>query len=131
MGIDKKIEERHATRLKHLEDPNYRRWSDLVDTKSWNYGARMDSSMLASYLANELINGVEVDGTDKNVIRLIKDNLDNPEINWKGMFAYLDEELANIAKLDVERMVTEVETLASLLNPYRDKVFKNSTFIGY
>ena len=38
MGIDKIIEERHATRLKHLEDPNYRRWSDLVDTKSYNYG---------------------------------------------------------------------------------------------
>lgn len=131
MGIDKIIEERHATRLKHLEDPNYRRWSDLVDIKSYNYGARMDSSMLASYLANELINGVEVDGTDKNVIRLIKANLDNPEINWKGMFAYLDEELANIDKLDVSCMVTEVETLESLLEPYRDKVITNTTFIGY
>ena len=93
--------------------------------------ARMDSSMLASYLANELINGVEVDGTDENVIRLIKDNLDNPEINWKGMFAYLDEELANITKLDVSYMVTEVETLASLLNPYRDEVIADTTFIGY
>lgn len=131
MGIDKIIEERHATRLKHLEDPNYRRWSDLVDTKSYNYGARMNSSMLASYLANELINGVEVDGTDRNVIRLIKANLDNPDINWKGMFAYLDEELANIAKLDVSYMAAEVETLASLLNPYRDKVITNITFIGY
>ena len=131
MGIDKIIEERHATRLKHLEDPDYRRWSDLVDTKSYNYGARMDSSMLASYLANELINGVEVDGTDENVIRLIQANLDNSEINWRGMFAYLDEELANITKLDVSYMVTEVETLASLLNPYRDEVLKNSTFIGY
>lgn len=131
MTIDEIIEKRHTTRLKHLEDPNYRRWSDLVDTKSYNYGARMDSSMLASYLANELINGVEVDGTDTNVIRLIKANLDNPEINWKGMFAYLDEELANIAKLDVSYMATEVETLASLLNPYRDKVITNTTFIGY
>ena len=131
MGIDKIIEERHATRLKHLEDPSYRRWSDLVDTKSYNYGARMDSSMLASYLANELINGVEVDGTDENVIRLIKDNLDNPEINWKGMFAYLDEELANITKLDVSYMVTEVETLASLINPYRDEVLVTPTYIGF
>ena len=44
----------------------------------------MDSSMLASYLANDLINGVETDGTDENVIRLIEANLDNPKINWKG-----------------------------------------------
>lgn len=131
MGVDKIIEERHATRLKHLEDPNYRRWSDLVDTGSYNYGARMDSSMLASYLANELINGVEVDGTDKNVVRLIEDNLDNPEINWKGIYAYLDEELANIAKLDVSYMATEIRTLESLLEPYRDKVITNTTFIGY
>lgn len=131
MKIDKIIKTRHTLRRKHLEDPDYRRWSDLIDTESYNYRARMDSSMLASYLANELINGVEVDGTDENVIRLIKDNLDNPEINWKGMFAYLDEELANITKLDVSYMVTEVETLASLLNPYRDEVLKNSTFIGY
>ena len=131
MGIDKIIEERHATRLKHLEDPNYRKWSDLIDTKSYNYGARMDSSMLASYLANELINGVEVDGTDRNVIRLIEANLSNPEINWKGMFAYLDEELVNITRLDVSYMAMEVETLASLLNPYRDKVIVDTTFIGY
>lgn len=84
MGIDEIIKIRHTLRRKHLEDPDYRRWSDLIDTKSYNYRARMDSSMLASYLANDLINGVETDGTDENVIRLIKDNLDNPEINWKG-----------------------------------------------
>lgn len=131
MTIDEIIEKRHASRIKYLEDPNYRRRSDLVDTESYNYGARMDSSMLASYLANELVNGVEVDGTDENVIRLIKANLDNPEINWRGMYAYLDEELANIDMLDVSYMVTEVETLASLLNPCRDKVITNSTFIGF
>lgn len=91
----------------------------------------MDSSMLASYLANDLINGVETDGTDENVIRLIEANLDNPKINWKGMFAYLDEEVANIAQLDDSRIVAEVETMASLLNPYRDEVLKNSTFIGF
>ena len=48
MGIDEIIKTRHKTRRKHLEDPNYRRWSDLIDTKSYNYRARMDSSMLAS-----------------------------------------------------------------------------------
>lgn len=131
MKIDEIIKTRHKTRRKHLEDPNYRKWSDLIDTKSYNYRARMDSSMLASYLANDLINGVETDGTDENVIRLIEANLDNPKINWKGMFAYLDEEVANIAQLDDSRIVAEVETMASLLNPYRDEVLKNSTFIGF
>lgn len=131
MGIDEIIKTRHTLRRKHLEDPDYRRWSDLIDTKSHNYRARMDSSMLASYLANDLINGVETDGTDENVIRLIEANLDNPKINWKGMFAYLDEEVANIAQLDDSSVVAEVETMASLLNPYRDEVLKNSTFIGF
>ena len=131
MGIDEIIKTRHTLRRKHLEDPDYRRWSDLIDTKSYNYRALMDSSMLASYLANDLINGVETDGTDENVIRLIEANLDNPEINWKGMLAYLDEEVANIAQLDDSRMVAEVETMAPLLNPYRDEVLKNSTFIGF
>lgn len=131
MKIDEIIKTRHTLRLKHLEDPDYRRWSDLIDTKSYNYRARMDSSMLASYLANDLINGVETDGTDENVIRLIEANLDNPKINWKGLFAYLDEEVANIAQLDDSRIVAEVETMASLLNPYRDEVLKNSTFIGF
>ena len=84
MKIDEIIKTRHTTRLKHLEDPSYRRWSDLVSTKSWNYRARMDSRMLASYLANDLINGVETDGTDENAIRLIEANLDNRKINWKG-----------------------------------------------
>ena len=79
MMIDEIIKTRHTSRLRHLEDPEYRRWSDLVTTKSYNYGARMESSMLASYLANDLINGVENDGTDENVIRLIEANLDNPK----------------------------------------------------
>ena len=131
MEIDEIIKTRHTLRRKHLEDPDYRRWSDLIDTKSYNYRARMDSSMLASYLANDVINGVETDGTDENVIRLIEANLDNPKINWKGMFAYLDEEVANIAQLDDSHIVAEVETMASLLNPYRDEVLKNSTFIGF
>lgn len=131
MKIDEIIKTRHTLRRKHLEDPDYRRWSDLIDTKSYNYRSRMDSSMLASYLANDLINGVETDGTDENVIRLIEANLDNPKINWKGMFAYLDEEVANIAQLDDSHIVAEVETMASLLNPYRDEVLKNSTFIGF
>lgn len=131
MKIDEIIKTRHTLRRKHLEDPDYRRWSDLIDTKSYNYRARMDSSMLASYLANDLINGVETDGTDENVIRLIEANLDNPEINWKGMFAYLDEEVANIAQMGDSHIVAEVETLSSLLNPYRDEVLQNSTFIGF
>lgn len=131
MKIDKIIKTRHTLRRKHLEDPDYRRWSDLIDTESYNYRARMDSSMLASYLANDLINGVETDGTDENVIRLIEANLDNPEINWKGMFAYLDEEVANIAQMGDSHIVAEVETLSSLLNPYRDEVLQNSTFIGF
>lgn len=131
MGIDEIIKIRHTLRRKHLEDPDYRRWSDLIDTKSYNYRARMDSSMLASYLANDLINGVETDGTDENVIRLIEANLDKPKINWKGMFAYLDEEVANIAQMGDSHIVAEVETLSSLLNPYRDEVLQNSTFIGF
>lgn len=131
MKIDEIIKTRHTLRRKHLEDPDYRRWSDLIDTKSYNYRARMDSSMLASYLANDLINGVETDGTDENVIRLIEANLDNPEINWKEMFAYLDEEVANIAQMGDSHIVAEVETLSSLLNPYRDEVLQNSTFIGF
>lgn len=131
MKIDEIIKTRHTLRRKHLEDPDYRRWSDLIDTKSYNYRARMDSSMLASYLVNDLINGVETDGTDENVIRLIEANLDNPEINWKGMFAYLDEEVANIAQMGDSHIVAEVETLSSLLNPYRDEVLQNSTFIGF
>ena len=47
------------------------------------------------------------------------------------MFAYLDEEVANIAQMGDSHIVAEVETLSSLLNPYRDEVLQNSTFIGF
>ena len=129
MNLKYELDKRYESRLKYLEDTRYRKWSDVTETSSYVYRAFIESGMLASYLAGELRNSAEVDGTDENVIKLIEANLDNPDINWKGLFAYLDERLDDY--ITEYTLGYEVNTLARLLEPYRDKVLTNSTFIGY
>ena len=129
MSIENELDIRNKARLKHLEDPKFRRWSDVTPKSSIGYRARLESSMLASYLAGKFVNGVEADHTDVNVIRRIEANLDNPEINWEGIYAYLDERLSSVRYDDETK--TELDTLARLLKPYRDRICPPSTFIGY
>lgn len=128
MTFEKEVRERGVQRAKHLEDPNYRRLSDVftisLDIQS-NYIARIDNNMLACYLT------CDVNAETYNVKYYIERNLDNPKINWRGIFAYLDERLACQSRLEQPAIQGELINFEKLLNPYRDKVRPESTFIGF
>lgn len=54
MTFEEEVLERGVQRAKHLEDPNYRRLSDVFAMSRANesdYVSRIDTSMLACYLA--------------------------------------------------------------------------------
>lgn len=128
MSFDEEVRERGVQRAKHLEDPNYRRLSDVFTMSSEqhsDYVSRIDISMLACYLSGN-------DNTHRaDVKEYIERNLDNPEINWRGIFAYLDERLACQSRLEQPAIQRELINFEKLLNPYRDKVRPESTFIGF
>lgn len=128
MTFEEEARERGVQRAKHLEDPNYRRLSDVftisLDINS-NYVGKIDNNMLAYYLT------CDVNAETYNVKYYIERNLDNPEINWRGIFAYLDERLACQSRLEQPAIQRELINFEKLLNPYRDKVCPKPTFIGF
>lgn len=128
MTFEKEARERGVQRAKHLEDPNYRRLSDVFTMSSEqhsDYVSRIDISMLACYLSGN-------DNTHRaDVKEYIERNLNNPEINWRGIFAYLDERLACQSRLEQPAIQRELINFEKSLNPYRDRVRPESTFIGF
>ena len=128
MTFEEEVRERGVQRAKHLEDPNYRRLSNVftisLDINS-NYVGRIDNNILACYLTCDA--GVDT----RNVRQYIEENIDNPEINWRGIFAYLDERLACQSRLEQPIIQRELINFEKLLNPYRDKVCPKPTFIGF
>lgn len=128
MSFDEEVRERGVQRAKHLEDPNYRRLSDVFTMSSEqhsDYVSRIDISMLACYLSGN-------DNTHRaDVKEYIERNLNNPEINWRGLFAYLDERDACQYRIQSAIIKNEFIIVYNVLNPYRDKVCPESTFVGF
>lgn len=128
MSFNEEVLERGEQRAKHLEDPNYRRLSDVFTMSSEqysNYVSRIDISILVCYLAGN-------DNAHRaDVQEYIERNLDNPEINWRGLFAYLDERDACQHRIQSAVIKREFSDLNKVLSSYRDKVCPESTFIGF
>lgn len=128
MSFEKEAREHGVQRAKHLEDPNYRRLSNVfaisLDIES-NYVGRLDNNMLACYLTCDA-------GADtRNVRQYIEENIDNSEINWRGLFAYLDERLACQPRLEQATIQRELIDFNRVLSPYRDKVCPELEFVGF
>lgn len=128
MSFEEEVRERGVQRAKHLEDPNYRRLSDVFTMSSEqhsDYVSRIDISMLACYLSGN-------DNTHRaDVQEYVERNLNNPEINWRGLFAYLDERYECQRGTQFDILQKEFVDLHMALNPYRDRVRPESTFIGF
>ena len=128
MTFEEEAKERGVQRMKHLEDPNYRGLSDVFgisnDIQS-NYIARIDNNMLACYLT------CDANAETYYVKHYIEENIDNPEINWRGIFAYLDERLACKPRLERITIIRELQNFEKLLNPYREQLYPKATFVGF
>lgn len=128
MSIRDEILEQGRQRAKHLEDPNYRRLSDVFTmSNEYNsdYVSKMDINILACYLAGS------TSARKENVTNLIRENLTNPEINWRGLFAYLDDRYESQRRTKFDILQKEFVDLHMALNSYRDIVCPKSTFIGF
>ena len=128
MTFEEEAKERGKQREKYLEDPNFRRLSDLFaisDRMESNYISRLDKNMLACYLTRD------AEAYAGNVEHYIEKYIHNPEINWHGLFAYLDERLECQPRLEHPAIRRELINFEKVLNPYRDKILPKPTFVGY
>lgn len=116
--------ERALRREKYLEDTNFRCWSDIIPRqpldKDSDYRDKKDYYMLKYYLAGRATN---IDDMEELIIM----NLENPEINWKGLYDYFDEQ----SREAPEWLQYGVQDSLKILEPYRDAAYPKPAFIGY
>lgn len=119
-STDLDLEYRGYQRRWYLEDENYRRLSDVIRDKR-DYKNKVEQYVIACYLAGHR------NVSWRNLKSIIRDNLTNPEINWKGIFDYMDRRISTTPYW----LEDEVDGLFECLSPYRDQLYPKTTFVGF
>lgn len=81
-------EYRGKQRKRHFEDPNYRKWSDIVKD-NYNYGDYRERAFIRFYLDCDYYNERQL----LAAIREVMSNGKSHPINWEAFYAYFDERL--------------------------------------
>ena len=119
-STDLDLEYRGYQRNWYLEEENYRRLSDVIRDKQ-DYKNKIEQYIIACYLAGNL------NVSSRNLDSIIHDNLTNPDINWKGIFDYMDRRIVTAP----EWLEDEVDGTANCLIPYREQLYPKATFVGF
>lgn len=123
MSVYDEIIERGKQRAKYLENQNYRRLSDIINKHSYGYNGTTEIGMLGAYLGDSWCTSVT------RLKKMINENLDNPKINWNGIYSYMDERMETCQQHMSLMLKDECYKMRDLLEPYRDRI--QSTFTGY
>ena len=83
--IDEEIDFREKQRRRYFEDPNYRRWSDIVGNND-DYGDFRDEVLFIEYVANADMDTVSIED-----LRKLLENGHELPINWSHFYEYFDE----------------------------------------
>lgn len=119
-STDLDLEYRGYQRNWYLEDENYRRLSDVIRDKR-DYKNKIEQYVVACYITGNR------NVAWRNLDRIIRNNLTNPEINWKGIFDYMDRRIVTTP----EWLEDEVDEIVKHLNPYREQLYPKATFVGF
>lgn len=119
-STDLDLEYRGYQRQWYIEDDNYRRLSDVIRDNQ-DYKNKVEPYAIACYIAGNL------NISWRNLDSIIRDNLTNPEINWKGISDYMDRRIVTTP----EWLEDEVDEMVKHLNPYREQLYPKVTFVGF
>lgn len=125
--FDDELVHRQALRKKYLENPNYRRWSDVVPG---GIGGRQYMTWRDDRLFDYLITNQT--STHSNLSKLkthLKDG-DKLPINWFNFYAYFDARLNDpdnrfindLNEMGISDPSGEYSTVERLLNHYREQL---------
>lgn len=81
-------EYRGKQRKRYFEDPNYRKWSNIVKD-NYNYGDYRERAFIRFYLDCDCYN----ERQSLAAIREVMSNGKSHPINWDNFYAYFDERL--------------------------------------
>lgn len=115
-------EYRGKQRKRHFEDPNYRKWSDIVKD-NYNYGDYRERAFIRFYLDCDCYN----ERQSLAAIREVMSNGKSHPINWEAFYAYFDERLNDPDNPYMHEMnekmfvfMDESPTVIELLDQYRE-----------
>lgn len=130
---DDELQYRRALRQKYFEDPNYRRWSDIVPE---GIDGRPYMSWRDDRLFDYLITGQNQRSSLSTIQAHLQDSYKLP-INWSNFYAYFDERLNDpyneltdeLVDMSLGSSVEPHTTVKDLLNQYRDEIFSSYDMI--
>ena len=115
-------EYRGKQRKRYFEDPNYRKWSDIVKD-NYNYGDYRERAFIRFYLDCDCYN----ERQSLAAIREVMSNGKSHPINWEAFYAYFDERLNDPDNPYMHEMnekmfvfMDDSPTVIELLDQYRD-----------
>lgn len=126
MTLDKEITHRKAQRRRYFEDPDYRKWSDVV-TNDIDYGEYRDDILFIEYIAN-----TDSETVSPSYLHKLLENGHELPINWENFYTYFDERLADPTNCFYSELTKagyaysanpfNNETIEDILNKYRDSL---------
>lgn len=133
-SYDEEMQHRRILRQKYFEDPNYRRWSDIVPggIDGGQYMSWRDDRIFDYLITNQV-------ARQSNYLILdtyLRDGHELP-INWSNFYAYFDEQLNDPENRHVDEL-TQMSfydpsrrkfTAEMLLNKYRDNLLSTYDII--
>lgn len=132
--FDDELEHRQALRKKYFEDPNYRRWSDVVPggIGGRQYMTWRDDRLFDYLITNQV-------ATQSNLSKLqthLREGHKLP-INWANFYAYFDERLndpdnrfiEDLTKIIIYDHFGHQFTVKKLLDHYREHLYHSYDMI--
>lgn len=125
MSQESDLRFRAEQRAKYFEDPNYFRWSDVVDREDESYGSFTERAFLAQYLSQDK------DYSMFNITSLVKEFINNhrdkQQINWRAIYKYLDER----DKTTPSWLSSEVKEIHKILDPLREELAPSVEYAAF
>lgn len=130
---DDELRHRRALRRKYFEDPNYRKWSDIVPG---GIGGREYAFWRDDRLFDYLITGQTERSSLVTIQAHLRDSHKLP-INWFNFYDYFDERLNDpeneltdeLISMSLGSYTEEHVTVKNLLNQHRDEFFSSYDII--
>lgn len=124
--FDDELQHRKALRQKYFEDPNYRRWSDIVP-------GGVDGRPYMFWRDDRLLDCLITGQTERSDLSTIQTHFQDSHklpINWFNFYAYFDERLNDpeneltdeLISMSLGSSVERHFTVKNLLDQYRDKL---------
>lgn len=129
------INHRRKLRKKYLEDPNFRRWSDIAPDgdEIYAFDEWRDDFLFCCFITNN----TDIGFTVSDLVEYLNRG-DGLPINWVNFYAYFDERLNDPENRYLSTLVEPViyngvseprMSVKELLNQYRDKLLSTYDII--